>query len=103
MFLFLFLFFLCSIDYYSRYSSNGPTNALKGHSERPQPTVSIEIGAESLYSYGQLQPSKQTTYAQDATVPDDVEEQLYERISDLDFQFESEEAQPYSEPVKLTY
>ena len=76
---------------------------MKGYSERPQPTVSIEIGAESLYSYGQLQPSKQTTYAQDATVPDDVEEQLYERISDLDFQLESEEAQPYSEPVKLTY
>ena len=85
---------MCSIDFYSRYSTNGPTNTLTG-GERA--TVSVEIGAESLYSYGQLQPSKITS-SQDATQSDT--DQIYERISNLDLQLESEEAQPYSEPVK---
>jgi hypothetical protein len=63
--------------------------------------VSIEFGAESLYAYGQLQPSK-TTYSEVAT-QEDVEDQIYERISNLDLQLESEDAQPYSEPVNIYY
>lgn len=85
---------MCSIDFYSRYSSNGPTSALNS-SELA--TVSSEIGAENLYSYSQLQRST-TTYSQDAAQSDT--DQIYERISNLDLQLESEEAQPYSEPVK---
>ena len=71
--------------------------ALKG-GERAQATVSIELGAESLYSYGQFQPSMITDAA--STHGDDTEDQIYERISNLDLRFESEEVQPYSVPVK---
>ena len=88
---------MCSIDFHSRYSE-GRSSALKG-GERAQATVSVELGAETLYSYGQLQPSK-ITYPQDATQDDGTEDQIYERISNLDLQLESEEAQPYSVPVK---
>lgn len=114
--------FLCSIDW---YSSNGPSSTLSSAAESNDPNYSkltkregdyaqpqwkdglpaataerataIESGAESLYLYGQLQPSK-ITYSQDAVQSD--EDQIYERISNLDLQLENEEAQPYSEPVR---
>ena len=77
-----------------RYMCNSGGHAMGSGAEQ---ATAIESGAESLYLYGQFQPSK-ITYSQDAIQSD--EDQIYEQISNLDLQLESEEAQPYSEPVR---
>ena len=77
-----------------RYMCNSGGHVTASGAEQ---ATAIESGAESLYLYGQFQPSK-ITYSQDAIQSD--EDQIYEQISNLDLQLESEEAQPYSEPVR---